>query len=262
MARKQKDAEDDGWGGTVEGDEMNFDMDSTGVSGEDLGSGEGQVEKEGWYHWEIGDVSPELDKVKDNGKFTTPNIRFDMIVLETVEGQSPANSRLFHRMYLCKVDKDSGDVSEISEGSKKNALRFGIGLGLLAEKEDGTIVVAETLKDAKTGAVIAEAGSTKIPTKLWLFAKGRQCVSKVALEASENPAYKAAYKIPFSRVYPVDHPSVADVPKNAEMLELIGKGDLVKKPAAKGAKAPAKKAAPGKPAAAAQSAAVDDLADL
>ena len=79
------------------GDDYAFDGGSYGQS--DLGSGD-QINKDGWYHCEVSDVVLDLDTLSHQGKSKSPSIRFDLTVLETVTGQSPAGSRLFHRIYV------------------------------------------------------------------------------------------------------------------------------------------------------------------
>ncbi|HWA99357.1 MAG TPA: hypothetical protein VG713_12730 [Pirellulales bacterium] len=193
------------WG---QAEQADYTMDTGEYTRDDLGGGGETVDKEGTYHFEITDVVKELDTTSTNGKDKSPCLRFDMLVLETVKGQSPAGSRHFHRVYVA----GKGGTT-ISEGAKKNALRFGLGLGLLAEitKDDRTIIV-----DKLTGL-------PKIPLSLWDRAKGMQCIAKIKLDKGDGK-YDPKHEIPFSRVYQVNDPAVADVPKNAEALAMLGGG--------------------------------------
>lgn len=194
----------DDWGTIPEG-EPNFEFDADGFSSEDLGGG--SVDKEGYYHFDISDVKNELETLSNKGNERSPCVAFTMTVLESVAGQSPAGSKHWHRVYMA-----AKGGAPASEGAIKNALRFGMGLGLLKEVE----------KDGRKCIVDAATGSTKITPATWANAKGKQCVAKVVHKAAEG-GFPEGYEIPFSRVYQVDDPAVKDVPKNRDALALIGK---------------------------------------
>jgi hypothetical protein len=120
-------------------------MDASGVSREDLGGG--TVDKEGWYHFEIDDVKNDLGKLNDKGDPRSPCIVLQMTVLESVKGQSPAGSKLFHRIYVGSKDGPP------AEGAIKSACRLGVGLGILVLKTigDKDVPVSSWLIDRKTG---------------------------------------------------------------------------------------------------------------
>lgn len=232
--------------------EQDFELDTEGVSADDL-SGKGEaVEKEGWYHFEVADVKPELGTVNDKGKEQTPSINFHLMVLESVKDQSPAGSRAYHRIYLA-----SSGGHPIKDGSRNSALRFGLGLGLLAaipsDKEEGQ----EKIVDKATG-------STRIPSSVWLRAKGMQFIAKIKYNPPEEGSKytKGKYEIPFGRCYQVDDPQVADIPKNAEALAILGKGGSNGPAPTKATSKPTAAASAPKAAAPATVSPDDDLSDL
>lgn len=182
-----------------------FDLDGFDTEGLDQG---GNVDKEGQYHFEVADVVPELDILDKEGQPKTPSVRFDLAVLHTTPGQSRAGSRHFHRIYV-----GSSGGGPAKEGSIKSAIRFGLGLGILRQVE----------QNGKSIVVDAVTGLTRITKETWLRAKGQQCVAKIGKHEDKAGKYQTSFEIPFGRVYQVDHPDVADVPKNANALALIGK---------------------------------------
>lgn len=183
---------DDVWGNEPNDDDFSFD--GSGISAGDIDKG-GGIRCEGWYHFDILDVVPKLDKQNDGGNDISPCVEFHMSVLVSVDGQSPEGTNHIHRIY---VGSSGGGAP--SEGSRTMALRFGMGLGVLKEKQVGEEV---SIVDAATG-------ETKITMATWKRAIGFQCVAKIGLEKSNNPKYADKYAIPFSRVFRPDDPSVAD----------------------------------------------------
>lgn len=186
--------------------EPDFELDASGYDGEGLDRGGDTVNLEGWYHFEIVDVQKELGTLNDQGHPKSPSILFICQVLKTVEKQSPRGCKLYHRAYL------AGKGGEpIKKGSLDNTFRFGVGLGLLRTVDnDG----AKTVVNAKTGL-------PKIPSDLWLDAKGKQFIGQVVLEKGTE-GYKDKYVLDYNRPYPVDHPKVANIAKDAEALAMIG----------------------------------------
>lgn len=239
----------DEWGTTTFNDD-DYVFDGSGRSEADLGSS--FVNKEGWYHFEVADVVRELERVSERGQAKSPAMRFDLVSLHDVAGQSPSGSRHFHRIYV--GSKDGGPPAE---GSLKSALRFGVGLGILREVEI----------DGQPAIVDAQTGSPQIRVSTWERAKGMQLVARIEKrQEQEGSKYGPSYEIPFARVYQPDDPQVADVPKNLEALALIGKAPAAKNGAAQQpAKAPAKpQAKPPQQAAPVASGGMsdEDLADL
>lgn len=187
-------------------DASGFEIATDDIDCQDLESG-GLVELEGWYHFEVTDVKPQLDIVKEDGSDNTPNILFALTVLQTVKGQSPANSRLFHRVYV--GSKGGGPPAE---GSVKSMIVFGCGLGLLRQVE----------KNGRKVAVDVQTGQPKLSVAMWLRGKGAQCVGKVEKEEDKSGQYKPRLVLPFGRVFRPDDERVAHVPKNPDALKLIG----------------------------------------
>ncbi len=196
---------DDDMAWTTEADELVYD--SGAYDRGDLDTGGEQVNKEGWYHLEVTDVKPDLATLDNNGNPHSPQICFTMMVLQTVDGQSPAGSRLYHRIYL--GTKDGGPPKD---AVVKAALRLGIALGLLEYTE---IEGAEV-------PVIAGTKNTRIPASVWRGAKGRQIVANVKLEKGTGN-YKDKYAIPFGECYDPMDEAVAQVEKNIDALALLGK---------------------------------------
>jgi hypothetical protein len=198
----------DEWGTETADAEAGFEFDTEGVSGEDLGGSGDIVKKEGWYHWDIADVKNELETLSNSGKDRSPCITLRMLVLEGVEGQSPANSVLFHRIYMA-----GKGGAPISDGAKKSALRFGLGAGILKE------IVNEDTGESKI--VDAATNSTKIGVSTFHRLKGKQVIAQVKLEKGEG-SYEDKYAIPFGRCYQPNDPQVAEVPMNKDALASIG----------------------------------------
>lgn len=220
-----------------------FAFDGDGMSSDDLGSDD--VKLGGWYHLECVDVVPDLGTVNKQGKPKSPSIRFDLVVLQSVDGQSAQGSRHFHRIW---VGAPGGGPA--AEGSRNSAFRFGLSLGLLREIE----------RDGRKAIVDAATGSTRITLNTWMRAKGMQMVAELKVQKDEK--YGDKIEIPFGRVHQVDDPEVAKVPKNAQALRLIGKGAAPANgtsapTASKPASAPA-----SAPAAQPTTTAADDFSDL
>jgi hypothetical protein len=197
------------WGETEEAD---YAFDGENYDSESLQTGGGDVvSKEGWYHFEVADVKPELSTLDNNGNPQTPSVCLTMMVLQSVDGQSPAGSRLYHRIYVA-----SKDGTPPKEGTVKSALRVAKALGL----------VELTEIDGREVTVVKGTKNTRIPSKIWADAKGRQIVANVKLEKGgtvNGRTYKDKYAIPFGEAFDPSDPAVATVQKNADCLALIGK---------------------------------------
>lgn len=164
-----------------------------GVSVSELGVG-GVVDHEGWYHLECTEVTPETQTTNKKGAPRTPSVAFEFCVLQSVDGQSPAGSRLWHRIYFS--DK---------EGSRKAAFVFGLGMGVLK-------IMGHNVVDAQTG-------ETRITMATWRACQGRQVIARVVHEKGTG-GYEGKYAIPFGRVFGVRDPAVAHVPKNHDAIAL------------------------------------------
>jgi hypothetical protein len=196
---------------TGEGDD--FDIATDGFNSDELDSGGELVDREGAYHFEITDVKPELDTVREDGNDNTPNILFTLTVLETVKGQSPAGSRLWHRIYV--GSKGGGPPAD---GSIKSMIVFGKGLRLLKDIEH----------NGKKIAVDAQSGQPKLSLALWMRAKGLQCIGNVKKEEDKTGQYKTRYGLPFGRIYHPHDERIAHVAKNADALKMLGPVETAK----------------------------------
>lgn len=193
----------DEWAPSENADSGDFDIPTDGYDSSDLGSGGETVDREGWYHFEIADVVPELDAISNSGNEKTPAVRFDLLVLHTTDGQSPKGSRHFHRLYVGQ--KGGGPAKE---GSVKSNMRFCLGLGLMKEIDKG----------GKKIAVDSATGEPKISMATLQRAKGMQCVAKIVKRKDDD----SQFEIPFSRVHSVHSPEVSHVPKDMAAVALAG----------------------------------------
>lgn len=186
-----------------------YEMDAGNVDAGELGGGGDLVNKPGRYHFEVTDVVADLDTVNSrSGKAKSPSIRFDLLVLHTVEGQSPAGSRMFHRIY---VGASGGGPPK--EGAIKSALRFAIGLGLAHEEE------IEGVKRV----ICNHTNTTRFPLPAWLGAKGKHFMAAVAEEKQQDDqAGEPRLVIPFGRCYQPNDERVSDWPKNVDLLTAAG----------------------------------------
>jgi len=205
-------ADDDKWGEQAdavfsEEEEQEFELDTSGVDGNELGSS--MLNKEGTYHMEVTDVTTDYDLTNKSGDPKSPAVVFQMTVLESVENQSPAGTKFYHRVYV--ANKEGGPPKE---GAIKAAMRFGIGLGVIEVQEDATCV------DSKTKA-------RKINTDTWKRAKLRQCIAPIEFEEGTGD-YKGKYVIPFGRVYNPFDESYNHVPKSKDSLKTIPREQLPK----------------------------------
>lgn len=202
---ENKMAED--WGSMSDADSaMSFDLDATGVNPEDVTKGGEFVDKEGWYHFEVRSVKKDFDLQNKDGDNRSPSLKFELVVQETVPGQSPENFRLTHAVYL----RGPGGIAP-SETAVKSALAFGLGLKILEVKEINGVekVVVKGTNDSRIGIGV------------WEKAIGCQCCARVQLEKGKD-GFRDSYRIPFGRVYSPDDPAVADVWKNAKVLAAGG----------------------------------------
>jgi len=195
-----------------QGMDENYEFDSSDVDEKELDTS-GFLDQEGWYHFEITKVELHLGLVDAENKENTPHILVTCKSLNSVRGQSPPGSVLWHRIY---VGAKGGGAPK--QGSIDSMFRFGVGVGLLkwAKKQnaDGT---------TKSVLVLASNGSTKVPPAAWKTTVGAQFIAQVAKEKQqEGSNYKPKFAIPMGKAYRPDHPDVSHVAKNLEALEAIG----------------------------------------
>lgn len=196
--------------------EQGFSFDTSGYSASDLGSS--TVAKEGWYHFEVADVVPELETVSKKGSQKSPAVRFDLNVLHTAPGQSPAGATHFHRVY---VGGKGGAAAE--EGAIKMGLRFLLGLYGQVEGAEKMSVVDEVDINGKPTLVDAETGKPTIDLSTFRRAKGRQLIARIVYQPpNHEKGFSEKWEIPFGRTFrPID-PDVADVAKDPEALAIVG----------------------------------------
>lgn len=195
-----------------QGMDENYEFDSSDVDEKELDTS-GFLDQEGWYHFEITKVELHLGLVDAENKENTPHILVTCKSLNSVKGQSPPGSVLWHRIYVGA--KGGGPPKQ---GSIDSMFRFGVGVGLMkwAKKQntDGT---------TKSVLVLASNGSTKVPPAVWKSVVGAQFIAQVAKEKQqEGTNYKPKFAIPMGKAYRPDHPDVSHVAKNLEALEAIG----------------------------------------
>lgn len=195
-----------------QGIDENFEFDSSDVDEKELDTS-GFLDQEGWYHFEITKVDLQLGLLNDEGKENTPHILVTCKSLNSVRGQSPPGSVLWHRIY---VGASGGGPAK--QGSIDAMFRFGVGIGLMKwtkkQNADGS---------TKSVLVLTSTGSTKVPPAVWKNAVGAQFVAQVTKEKQqEGSNYKPKFSIPMGKAYRPDHPDVSHVQKNVEALEAIG----------------------------------------
>lgn len=195
-----------------QGIDENFEFDSSDIDEKELDTS-GVLDQEGWYHFEVTKVDLHLGLLDENGKENTPHINVTCKSLNSVKGQSPAGSVLWHKIFIGA--KGGGPAKQ---GSIDSMFRFGVGVGLLKwttkSNPDGT---------SKNVLVLASTGSTKVPPAVLKTIVGAQFIAQVQKEKQqEGSNYKPQFKIPMGKAYRPDHPDVSHVQKNVEALEAIG----------------------------------------
>jgi len=182
---------------------------------EDVNRGNSNVDKEGWYHFEVAKVILKMDTHQDmndpGSKQLSPHVVLLMEVLESVNGQSPTGSRLWHQIY---VGGKGGKA--ISEGARKMIVKAALRTGLM--------------KDVEGKPVKADGTGTDFDTDDFLQLESLQFIAQVKCQEGteyidangEKQTYEDRYAIPFQMFYHLDDPDVAKVPKNAEMCAHAG----------------------------------------
>lgn len=202
-------AEEAGWGTNDDipgGEGEDFSFDGSGMSEDDVG-GSAFLNKEGWYHFEVADVVKDLGTLNDKGKEKTPTLKIEMVVMHTVPGQCPANTRHVHKIYM--GGKGGGAAAE---GSKKSAMRFGLGAKIIKSITDG---------DGKTSLVDSKTGSTKINVDTFLRLKGMHLIGNIKHQEAKDD-FGEKWELDYGRIYTPDDDFVAEVPKNVDILKSLG----------------------------------------
>lgn len=177
-------------------------LDASGFSTDDLDQkgGGGAVNAEGFFHVLFAAPTQE----KGDGK--TPGVRVDMQVLAGTD-ETQVGKMHFHRMYLAKKGKGEGTFEPLSDGSKKNLLKFFANLGLIS-KED-----------------VAGSASVRLPwERLEFFQAIIEIKNEQYDEKDKNtglPTGKKldSFKIPYGcNVWQVSDERMAHVPKDPDAL--------------------------------------------
>lgn len=228
-------ADEKDWGASAQdafaassGEAQDLFMDFGGMTGKDVDQGLEKVDKEGYYHLEVLSVKPDF-RVKDKGEDVTPHLLVDLLVGETVPGQSAAGAHLFWRLYV--APKGGGPATDYI---RESLARLGVATGILwmPDGEDGPVCLTGTR-------------DTKFSINVFQQAVGKQIIGHVKREAGDDnlkkpgTKYPDKYTFPYNKGFgPVDDPKYANVPKNREWLKAIGKEACM--PAAGSAASPAK----------------------
>lgn len=163
------------------------------------------VDQVGKYHLEIADAKNRFETMSDNGNPRRPDILCTCRVLNTVKGQSPEGSVYYHQIQL---GGKGGGAPE--KWQKESTVNFLHGIGLL-KKVDGKFIDPET-------------GTTAINVKtLAKRLQGIQFIGHIKRNKSNDERYDDKFELLFGRgAFQVNDPAVANVPKNADALALIG----------------------------------------
>lgn len=188
--------------------DIDQEFDTSDTTEKDLESG-GMVDLEGGYHFEVDKVEFNLGLLSDDGKEQSPHLLVTCTVLESVKGQSPAGSKLFHRIYVAQKDG-----SPAKKGSIESMERFASGVGVMRWADVG----------GQRRLVSSLTGKTALKLREFTGAVGKQFCGFVKKEASNDPKYKdkPRYVLPMGRAYHPAHPDVSHVPKNADALRAGG----------------------------------------
>ncbi len=180
----------------------------------------GTVNLEGWYHFDIGSVEPELGEWRQDGKRNKRHVLFKMVVMHNEPNQSPLGRIYYHRMPLERLD-EQGNPQPLSDAQKEQNLLFLETLGVMEWREiDGE----QKLVDVVTG-------STKVTVDTFMRCKGRHCMAHVKYTPAKGE-FKARWEIPYQRVYRLTDETMADKGKSLEMFRhaenYVGNGSAPK----------------------------------
>lgn len=196
---------DENWAPAVDENPNRFDLDAEAVDANELAS-RLHVDLPGKYHLEIAGAKNKFETTDDKGGLTYPHILIPCVVLQSVQGQSPAAAVHYHRVHV--AGKGGGPMED---WQIKSTLCFLQGVGLL-KNQGGKVIDPAT-------------GTTQI--KLSTVAERlehMQFIGDLRIEKSDNPQYKDRIAFSFGRgAFPIDAAEVRSVPKNLDALKLIGK---------------------------------------
>lgn len=194
MSSGQDDGFDNGWDSPMEG----FEIDATDVDVDELKKG-GWVDTPGKYHWTCEEAEHKTDR-------KSPYIKYTMVVLKTVAGQSPEGSRHTEDVYL-----SGAEGSPLKQGSIDGMVAMLLGFGILVEQN----------RNGKNVAINPRTGNSKFGMPELMAIKGRQCCSGLQYEKQqEGSTYAPKLKVPYKGFLRLDDPRAAGIPKNAEAVKL------------------------------------------
>jgi len=184
----------------VADDLFEMTIDASGFSSEDLDQkgGGGAVNAEGFFHVIFNAPTQE----KEEGK--TPSVRVDMQVLAGTD-ETQVGKMHFHRIYLAKKGKAPGSFDPLSDGSKKNILKFFANLGLITKEE------------------VAGSAAVRLP---WERLEFFQAIVEIKNEPYDEEKdgvktgnKKDSFKIPYGcNVWQVGDERMSHVPKDPDAL--------------------------------------------
>lgn len=187
--------------------EMNDDFFGSDVVEEKDLQSNNFVDQEGWYHFLVADIQPELSPVTQEGNDKSPSVKLKCVVQHDVDGQSPTGKLYYHEIYV--GSKGGGPPKE---GTIKSAMRFFIGLGVAKFIE----------RDGRTFPVHAETGATNVNMKWFEDCIGRHFIGHLKREADYKvgeQTKRGSLKFPFGTVYAIGSPEVENVPYNKAAVE-------------------------------------------
>ena len=187
--------------------EISFDVSDMNV--DDL-KGLSVVKTEGWYHFEIVDVKPDLRTVNEKGEDFTPRVDIRMQVVCAAPGLSKPGSSLFVMLFLAK--KGGGPPSDFS---RQQTVRFCLGAGVMKLNANGKLIDAAT-------------GESKISVKTFENLLRRQVCGKVRQKKQDNEdivKYGEKFELEMCRTFDPRDPAVKHVPKDDKVLS-VGEYDM------------------------------------
>lgn len=200
-----------------------IDLDMDGIDPDAFGGGE-FVDREGKYHCEISGAP--FKTAAQSFRKTSPELQVRMVVLQSVQGQSPAGSVLFHHLEFPTADDHNKLVGKTQTplfGIKLRGLcELGVACGVFLKKDGkvidpetgGTKINTKTLGDRLKGKQVV----VNVKGRLWLEGDGSPRIDQktgkqgVSFEPAQYGAFSA-----------VDDPANYGVPMNGAALAAIGK---------------------------------------
>lgn len=221
-----------GQGGFADPFDQFSNYDTTGVTEDTLNSG-GAVSAPGKFHFMVQGVTCEAPDPDDSNP-RTPCARIDLEVLPapypTEAERSQIGKKCFLRCYVAKkrvkkkVDVNGNTVYDakgepeyelegwdpISDGQRDVNLRVALALGIITSEQLGQ-------------------SNTQITKAMWESCTGRQCCGEVTASEDEYKGQtRIRHEVMYGQIYPVNHPDVANWPKDLEALQLaMAQGGMV-----------------------------------